>query len=93
MAKSTELPEGFQAKKKRLPPHVLVMSSRVLTENRANTLECARTRRRSSKRSEPAMPWRTSLTGSADWSDRYGAENREDLETRAREGPRRSLRG
>ena len=35
----------------------------LLTQNRANTLECARTRRRTSKRSEPAMPWRTGLTG------------------------------
>ena len=69
------------------------LPSRLLTQNHANTLECARTRRRSSKRSEPAMPWRTGLTGSADRSDRCGAENREDIETRAREGPRRSLRG
>ena len=60
---------------------------RVLTQNRANTLECTRMRRRSPKRSEPAMPWQTGLTGSADRSDRCGAENREDLETRAREGP------
>ena len=49
--------------------------------------------RRSSKQSEPAMPWRTGLTGSADRSDRCGTENREDLEMRAREGPHRSLRG
>ena len=65
----------------------------VLTQNRTNTLEYARMRRRSSKRSEPAMPWQTGLTGSADRSDQCGAENREDLETRARKGPRRSLRG
>ena len=65
----------------------------LLPQNRANTLECARTHRRSSKRSEPAMPWRTDLTDSADRSDRCGAENREDLETRAREGPCQSLRG
>ena len=36
----------------------------LLTQNRANTLECARTRERSSKRSTPAKPW-------ADRSDRY----------------------
>ena len=36
----------------------------VLTQNRANTLECARTRERSSKRSTPAKPW-------ADRSDRF----------------------
>ena len=35
----------------------------VLTQNRANTLECARTRRRSSKPSEPVVSW-------ADRSDR-----------------------
>ena len=51
----------------------------MLTQNRTNTLECARTRRRLSKRSEPAEPWRTGLTGSTDRSDRCGAENREDL--------------
>ena len=65
----------------------------LLTQNRANTLECARTCRRSSKLSEPAEPWRTGLTGSTDRSDRCGAENRDDLEMRAREGPHRSLRG
>ena len=36
----------------------------LLTQNRANTLECARTRERSSKRSTPAKPW-------ADRSDRF----------------------
>ena len=71
----------------------LIIYILLLTQNRANTLECTRTRRRSSKRSEPAMPWRTGLTGSTDRSNRCGAENREDLETQAREGPRRSSRG
>jgi len=61
----------------------------VLTQNRANTLERTRTNSRSSKRSEPAMPW---LTGYVDRSDRLGVENRDDLGTQAREGPRRSSR-
>ena len=65
----------------------------MLTQNRVNTLECARTRRKSSKQSEPAVPWQIGLTGSADRSDQCEAENREDLETRAWEGPRPSLRG
>ena len=64
----------------------------VLTQNCTNTLKCARTRDWSSKRPEPAKPWRTGLTGSTDRFDRCGVENHEDLETRAREGPRRSLR-
>ena len=36
------------------------------------------------------MPWRTGLTGSTDRSNRCGVENREDLETQAREGPVRA---
>jgi len=48
------------------PSNILLtedMSARVgdfgilLTQNRANTLECARTRERSSKRSKLAKPW------------------------------------
>ena len=62
----------------------------LLTQNCANTIECARTRddRQNDQHSE--NPERTGLTGFADRSDRCKQGAREDLKQRAREGPRRS---
>ena len=62
----------------------------LLTQICVNALECARTRddRQNDQHSE--KPGRTGLTGFADWSDRCRQGTREDLEQRAREGPRRS---
>ena len=64
--------------------------SKVLTQNRANTLECARTRNDRQNDQYSENPRRTSLTGFADRSDRCKQGARGDLEQRAREGPRRS---
>ena len=69
-----------------LPPVLMI----VLTQNRANTLECVRTRGRSSKRSTPRNPRQAGLTGAADRSDRCKQGVTGNLEQRAREGPRRS---
>ena len=62
----------------------------VLTQNRANTLECARTHNDRQNDQHSENPGRTGLTGFADRSDRCKQGAREDLEQRAREGPRRS---
>ena len=65
-------------------------TSSVLTQNYANTLECAKTRddRQNDQHSENLG--RTGLTSFADRSDRCRQGTREDLEQRARVGPRRS---
>jgi len=62
----------------------------MLTQNRANTLECARTHNDRQNDQHSENPGRTGLTGFADRSDRCRQGTREDLEQRAREGPRRS---
>ena len=62
----------------------------VLTLICANTPECARTRDDRQNDQHSKNPGRTGLTGFADRSDRCEQGAREDLEQRAREGPRRS---
>jgi len=64
----------------------LIIYILLLTQNRANTLECASTCERSSKRSTPAKP----LAGRSDLCKQGVTRN---LEQRAQEGPRRSSRG
>ena len=62
----------------------------MLTQNRANTLECARTRNDCQNDQHSENPGQTGLTGFADQFDQCKQGAREDLEQRAREGPRRS---
>jgi hypothetical protein len=62
----------------------------VLTQNRANALECARTRNDRQNDQYSENIGRTGLTGFADRSDRCKQGDREDLEQQAREGLRRS---
>ena len=59
----------------------------LLTQNRANTLECTNDRQNDQ---HPRNPGRTGLTGFADRSDRCRQGLAGNLEQRAREGPRRS---